>query len=87
MAYHRLGEHEKSRKVHDAALELMRNVAPPAPSDAASTSFIGWLDVSLRHREAKAVLGLSDEPTPKPERAAPSAAPPEQQAGERRANK
>jgi tetratricopeptide (TPR) repeat protein len=87
MAYHRLGEHEKSRKAYDAGLEFLRSAVPPGSDDLGNAQMSEWLELNIGHREAKTVLGLTDEPAPKPERAAPSAAPPEKKAGGQRANK
>ena len=72
MAFHRLGQHEKSRKCYDIGLEVLRSAAPPPDTDDPATINLGgWLHLNVTHREAKAVLGLTEKEVPQTEKRVP----------------
>ena len=72
MAYHQLGRKEAARRAFDYGLRLLREIAPPPGSDdSAGGSLLDWIHLNLTHREAKAVLGLSEEPAPQTEKPIP----------------
>ena len=94
MTYHRLGQNEKSRRCYAAGLQLLRKRSPPPGPDGLPRGALlnagalsEWQHLNMMHREAKAVLGLTDEPAPNTERVAPNAVPPEKNADDGPANK
>ena len=94
MTYHRLGQNEKSRRCYAAGLQLLRKRTLPPGSDSLPNDALWntgalseWQHLNMMHREAKAVLGLTDEPGPNTERAAPNAVPPENNADDGPANR
>ena len=79
MTYHRLGQNEKSRRCYAAGLQLLRKRTLPPGSDSLPNDALWntgalseWQHLNMMHREAKAVLGLTDEPGPNTERRPPT---------------
>jgi tetratricopeptide (TPR) repeat protein len=60
MAFHRLGQHEKSRQAYNSALESMRSVAPP-PHAAAPRLAGHWPDPTVPYEPERFYL-LTGEP-------------------------